>query len=110
MKAGRPGKDRLSAIAQSKLILEHAKLNPPNQIAHPTKEQLTGAPCRKGDPERFFPDTDVAAANLAMAECWRCPFRSTCLEAAIALREDADTSGIWGATLPIERRRMRQAA
>ena len=62
--------------------------------------------CKKEDPELFFPEDYTARAkvNAAKAICNQCPLISDCLDYAIS---NADLDGIWGATTPRERQRLR---
>lgn len=62
------------------------------------------APCRRGDPDRFFPKNHVSDAVLD--ECRACPFIDGC--AAYALHHDV--VGIWGATTTTDRRAARKRA
>ncbi|MDP9356150.1 MAG: WhiB family transcriptional regulator [Chloroflexota bacterium] len=57
------------------------------------------APCEEGDPELWWPvrgDSPDAAAG-----CEVCPARAECLAYALAADE---RDGVWGGTLPAERR------
>lgn len=67
-------------------------------------------PCRTSDPEAWWPDrkhVDSPAARMAVHGCWRCPAREACLSYAVAADE---REGVWGGTLPDERRELRQHA
>ncbi len=58
--------------------------------------------CLQADPEIFFPYPAQDPAP-ALAVCASCPVQGPCL--AVAL--DAGSDGVWGGTVPDERRRMR---
>lgn len=73
-------------------------------------EEIGSVPCRTSDPEAWWPDRkqlDAPSTRLAVRGCWRCPAREACLVYAVAAKE---REGVWGGTLPDERREMRQAA
>jgi WhiB family redox-sensing transcriptional regulator len=63
-------------------------------------------PCLGVDPELFFPDGYMQKKQIDEAReiCNSCPMRVLCLEWAVA-RPELD--GIWAATTPPERRRLR---
>jgi len=65
-------------------------------------------PCWDKDPELFFPYkynlTYEDQIQEARAVCQACPVRLRCLEWAL---ERPDLEGIWAATTPMERRRIR---
>ncbi len=66
-------------------------------------------PCQT-DTEAWWPDgkeLDSPATRTAVRACWQCPARTACLDFAMAAD---DRFGVWGGTLPDERREMRQAA
>jgi hypothetical protein len=52
-------------------------------------------------------ELDAPSTRLAVAGCWRCPAREACLAYAVAADE---REGVWGATLPEERRELRRDA
>ena len=59
--------------------------------------------CLRTNPDLFFPQpTDDPGPALAV--CATCPVRAECLAAALEL---GDCEGVWGGTLPEERRAMR---
>lgn len=60
-----------------------------------------------GHPDKgaWFAD-DMASAQRAKAVCRACPVMTECLEFAVAT---GPHDGIWGATTPYERRRLRRA-
>jgi hypothetical protein len=63
--------------------------------------------CQTSDPEAWWPDAkdvNAASSRMAVAACRACPAAGPCL--AYALGAD-HRYGIWGATLPDERRAMR---
>lgn len=106
MNPGHNSPERRALILWSQSILENAKQNMPHQIARPTERDLDNTPCRKGDPNRFFPEKDAVAANLAKAECFGCRVRAHCLEVALSLGETGQSSGIWGGTSYSVRKRI----
>ncbi len=63
--------------------------------------------CQTSDAEAWWPDmkdSDARPARMAVAACRACPAAEPCLAYALA----ADHRyGIWGGTLPQERRAMR---
>lgn len=61
--------------------------------------------CAETDPDAFFPDSHSKTA--AKAVCMACDVRAECLE--FALINDIKF-GVWGATGPNDRRRLRYAA
>jgi len=61
--------------------------------------------CLGTDPEMFFPTVADDPAP-AVAICRGCPVQAPCLAAALATGE---CDGVWGATIPDERRIMRRA-
>jgi WhiB family redox-sensing transcriptional regulator len=66
------------------------------------------AACRHADPELFFP-IGAAGAGLVQADrakrvCAGCPVRTVCLDWALTTGQ---AIGIWGGTVPEERRAMR---
>ena len=73
-------------------------------------EEVGPVACQIGDPTAWWPDRcDVAgpATHGAVAACRRCPAAAPCLAYALAADE---RYGIWGGTLPGERRVMRWEA
>jgi Transcription factor WhiB len=65
-------------------------------------------PCETGDAEAWWPDRrDLGspATHGAVAGCRRCPVEVACLSYALAADE---RFGVWGGTLPDERRRSRR--
>jgi hypothetical protein len=60
------------------------------------------APCRHGDPDRFFP-TGPPPQEL-LDECTPCPFLEECSAYAI----EHDVSGVWGGLGAGDRRRLRK--
>jgi hypothetical protein len=73
-------------------------------------EEVGTVPYRSADASAWWPDRrdlDSAATRGAIAACRQCPLRHPCAEDAIAADE---RSGVWGATLPDERRTARLAA
>jgi hypothetical protein len=74
---------------------------------HEVLETVGSVACQTTDAEAWWPDAkDVGAASaqMAVAACRACPAAGPCL--AYALVAD-HRYGIWGATLPEERRAMR---
>jgi WhiB family transcriptional regulator, redox-sensing transcriptional regulator len=63
--------------------------------------------CRRElSPDAWFPDaSDTPEALEAARICRRCPVQAECLGQALARPEQ---HGIWGATNPTERRRLRR--
>lgn len=67
-------------------------------------EESGAVPCRMSDPEAWWPDgneLDSPDTGMAVRACWRCPARVACADYALAADE---RGGIWGGTLPDERR------
>ena len=67
-------------------------------------------PCRTSDPDAWWPDRrqlDAPATRMAVHGCWRCPAREARLAYALAAGE---REGVWGATLPDERREILRVA
>jgi WhiB family redox-sensing transcriptional regulator len=64
------------------------------------------AACAAGDGERFFPEGQSLARQIAEAKavCHECPVRSRCLSWALTM----DVSGVWGGHSQRERRSMRR--
>jgi hypothetical protein len=62
------------------------------------------APCRHGNPDRWFTDGDQARA--VADECTPCPFRQPCLMWALYHERE----GCWGGTTPRERQELRRRA
>lgn len=60
--------------------------------------------CLRHDPELFFPNA-AEDPGPALKICAACPVSGPCLAAALNAGE---CDGVWGATTPEERRRMRQ--
>lgn len=62
--------------------------------------------CAKEDPEVFFPEdyNDRLAVNVAKDICRACPLQISCAEYAIP---QPYLDGVWGATTPRERSRLR---
>jgi WhiB family redox-sensing transcriptional regulator len=72
-------------------------------------EEAGAVPCRQSDAEAWWPtrqQLDGPAVRMAVAACWRCPALDACLTYAVAAGE---REGIWGATLPEQRREMSRA-
>ena len=64
-------------------------------------------PCQESDVEAWWPDKrdlDAPATQRAIAACRQCPVEGPCAEYALAADE---RFGLWGGTLPDERRRAR---
>jgi Transcription factor WhiB len=71
-------------------------------------EELPPVPCQTGDKEAWWPDKrdlDSPATQGAVAGCRRCPAEGACLAYALAADE---RFGVWGGTLPEDRRRTRE--
>ena len=69
-------------------------------------EEVGTVPCQSADALAWWPDRrdlNSAATHGAIAACRRCRLRQPCAEYAIAADE---RFGVWGATLPDERRAM----
>jgi WhiB family transcriptional regulator, redox-sensing transcriptional regulator len=76
--------------------------------APPVEDWRDYAACRHADPELFFP-IGTAGAGLVQADrakrvCAGCPVRAVCLDWALTTGQDV---GVWGGTVPDERRAMR---
>ncbi len=63
------------------------------------------AACLRFDPDLFFPQA-AEDPGPALAVCRSCPVQGACLAAALTVGE---CDGVWGATTPEERRKMRPA-
>ena len=64
-------------------------------------------PCQLGPPEAWWPDARTPRAltlHIAVPGCRRCPVTDACLAYALAADE---RFGVWGGTLPEQRRAMR---
>jgi WhiB family redox-sensing transcriptional regulator len=65
-------------------------------------------PCKDEDPELFHPRRYNLEYREQIEEartvCYSCPVRDACLDWAVPI---TDLDGIWAATTPPERRRMR---
>jgi hypothetical protein len=73
-------------------------------------EEVSTVPYRSADASAWWPDRrdlHSPATRAAIAACCRCPLRHPCAEYAIAADE---RFGVWGATLPEERRTARLVA
>ena len=82
--------------------------------AYPLPDPWTRqAACTNADPDLFYPEGDNrrianASRTIALSICSRCPVAAPCLAYALAC-ERVDPYrcwGIWGGTLPQQRRRM----
>jgi Transcription factor WhiB len=72
-------------------------------------EEVGTVPCQTQDVSAWWPDRrelGSPATHGAIAACRGCPLRRPCAEYAIAADE---RFGVWGATLPDERRAIRRA-
>jgi WhiB family redox-sensing transcriptional regulator len=70
-------------------------------------DQVGPVPCQIGPAEAWWPDAKAArgpAVRRAVAGCRRCPVSQACLAYALAADE---RFGVWGGTLPQQRREMR---
>jgi hypothetical protein len=70
-------------------------------------DEIGTVPCRTSDPEAWWPDRknlDAPATRMAVHGCWRCPAREACLDFALVANE---REGVWGGTLPDERKSIR---
>lgn len=80
-------------------------LGPPDLGDTATQSWRASALCAHLDPDRFFPDFSGAGSAIAAKQvCRRCPVEAECL--VYALTHD-ERFGVWGATTPTERRRIR---
>lgn len=62
--------------------------------------------CRDTDPDLWFPDRHEATKSIrAKQVCHECPVRTDCLAHAI---DHTETHGIWGATSPTDRQKIRK--
>jgi WhiB family redox-sensing transcriptional regulator len=67
---------------------------------------MDDALCAQVDPDLFFPPYRAAhIARAARRVCAACPAAEPCRRYALT---DPDLDGIWGATTPDERRRLRR--
>ena len=90
----------LASLPWAKPSVELSSLVPP--------DWTRDAACRDVDPEIFFPERGHDA-RAAKAVCARCPVASECL--AYALKdEDAYHWGVWGNSVPKERRKLERGA
>ena len=63
-------------------------------------------PCQTSDPGAWWPKrNDDLPTRIALNACSSCDARRACLEYALAAGEEG---GIWGGTLPEERRKLRR--
>lgn len=64
------------------------------------------APCRHGDPNRWWPTrlTNRAILQPVLDECARCPFLAPCRRWAVLHEMD----GVWGGTTPKDRKKIRK--
>lgn len=62
--------------------------------------------CRQIDGDLWFPEHGESP-HIAKRVCRVCPVVTPCLEFALSL---PDVAGVWGATTPKERQRMRRSA
>lgn len=64
--------------------------------------------CKDQDPDLFFPEDYSSRTQIraAKAVCNQCPLLNPCLEYAVT---QTDLDGIWGATTPRERQRIRSS-
>ena len=62
----------------------------------------TRGACQQVDPETFFPAPNESA-DAAVSLCRRCPVQGACLAWALDV---SDCQGVWGGTMPRERRAM----
>jgi len=73
--------------------------------------QREDLPCRVLDPDLFFPENYGMQHHVQIAQardaCFRCPMYSACLDWAVT---KPDLEGVWAATTPPERRRLRNSA
>ena len=70
-------------------------------------ERVGPVACQTGDASAWWPDRhgrNDPALHGAVAACGRCPVSAACLTYAVAADE---RYGIWGGSLPEERRAMR---
>ena len=73
-------------------------------------EEVGTVPCRSADASAWWPDRrdlDSAATHGAINACRKCPLQRPCAEYAVVADE---RFGVWGATLPEERRTARLVA
>lgn len=81
-----------------------------NMIAYKLKydsSQWEGASCAGIDTEAFYPPRDIFSPDeLKMIKrvCTECPVMEACLEWALV----HERYGVWGATVPVERERIRR--
>lgn len=70
-------------------------------------KQFEGASCAGIDTEAFYPPRDIfTPLELKMIKrvCTECPVMEACLEWAIV----HERYGVWGATVPVEREKIRR--
>lgn len=61
-------------------------------------------PCRRTDPDLFFPELGANDLSAAVNLCRQCPVLLPCLAYAV----QHETHGIWAGTTPEQRREMRR--
>jgi WhiB family redox-sensing transcriptional regulator len=67
--------------------------------------------CAQADPDAWFPEKGrYDLATIAIRICKSCPVRTQCLDYALSGADTwrGITTGIWGATTPRQRTRLRQ--
>lgn len=72
------------------------------------REWLLRAACRGRAPEEFFASARAGANLDLIRTCTRCPVQVACLALALRVPADYDRHGIYGGTLPRQRRQMRE--
>jgi len=77
------------------------------QVANPTSEQWETAPCKtSGTPDAWF-STNQMITLKAKVVCRSCPFRTACLNLALA---DDEQWGVWGGLTERERAKLKRRA
>ncbi|NUQ88943.1 MAG: WhiB family transcriptional regulator [Glycomyces artemisiae] len=103
-----PAATATSAGLRAQLLDALAAVDPSDQ------EWRLAAACRDADPRQFHPEWGSGRGDVdrALALCRRCPVKVPCLRVAldnIEDRSDLKDSGVFGGTVPRQRRRMRAA-
>lgn len=99
---------RGEAVATGSIVGQHAR--PPRITCEiPEWLHVEGLPCRDADADAFFPPSfgkqHTEQIDEARRICEGCPALAECLAWAV---DHPDLDGVWAATTPPERRRLRR--